>query len=367
MTLIDHSTAKPERERFAEMSAAERIAIVGNFIAETSQFTAARKAVLRTYRGWRLSKDGTFMMLTGLSGAGKTTVADLVLEDLEEEWQGKVSDQDAGIVEPTCHIPATAGITKERVGGLIRPVIKVYVEPKARCRGLLRDILRALGIRAPMHATFGDLMEMVELHLHKQEVRMIFLDEVHHIVEGQSKTTAYEASEVVKMLLLQARVQVVGIGLTHAESIVDNNPELPRHLRGRYVMTALAGGIDDRRGDYLGFLGGLSATLPFEQKPDLTKPEMALRLWVASEGLVGKIMNLVQEAATLAIEDGLKTVGIKQFQDAFGQIENVGEEENPFFIEMSGVTAYAKIRSRIALRRSHGSVPQKPQKPGFDK
>ena len=334
--------------RFAEMSDEERIAHLGAFIVETPEF---KKAIMRTYRGWKTTKEGTFIMLTGHSGAGKTTVADDIVQDLGDEWEGAVTDGDAEITDPDGHLPPTVGVTKQGPTGLIRPLVKVFVAPKARARDLLRDTLRALGHRAAHHDTFGELMTTLEIHLVAQKVRMIIFDEVHHIVEGHGPATAYEAAEVIKMLLLQARTQIVCVGLPHAESIVTANKELPRHVRGRFSMLALAAEIADPKSDYMRFLKALESDLPFDKTCDLTSPAMALRIHVATEGYIGKVTNLVQEACTLAIEDRLDRLTNGKLLEAFGAIEGVGDAENPFAMPGCDEALFAPIRERIERRR----------------
>ena len=339
------------RLRFGDMSDEERIAHLGSFIVETPQFLSAKKALVRTYRGWRTTTEGTFAMLTGPSGAGKTTIADDFVQDLGEEWEGAVTDGDAEITDPDGVLPDTVGVTKQGPTGLIRPLIKVFVAPKARARDLLRDTLRALGIRAAHHDTFGELMTTLQLHLARQKVRMIIFDEVHHIVEGHGPTTAYEAAEVIKMLLLQARTQIVCVGLPHSESILTKNPELPRHVRGRYALHALDDRVNDPTSEYMRFLKALSSDLPFDRPSDLASTGTALRVHVATQGYIGRITNLVQAACTLAIEDGLDRLTTAKLVQAFGDIEGVGLEENPFHIEGCDEATFAPVRRRIEERR----------------
>ena len=262
---------------FSQMSDTERLAHLGGFQADTPQFLKAKQAILRLYRGWQTTKDAHILTLSGKSGVGKTTVADDVIQELENEWQGMVTDSNNKLCEPTLPIPATAGITKESPTGLIRPVVKVFIEPKARARGVLRDTLHALGVRSSIHDTYGELMEKLQIHVIGQQVRLLIFDEVHHVVEGHGPATAYEAVEVIKMLLLQARVQIACLGLPITESIFDKNPELPRHCRGQMELVPLTGDIN-ARSDFMRFLKALSRDLPFDAPSNLNEVDIALRI-----------------------------------------------------------------------------------------
>jgi type II secretory pathway predicted ATPase ExeA len=336
---------------FSEMTDAERLSHLGGFQADTEEFLVAKQALLRLYRGWQTTKDAHILVLTGDSGVGKTTVADDVFQELENEWQGTVTDGDNRVHEPTGPLPPTAGIVKEGPTGMIRPVVKVFVEPKARARAVLRDTLRALGVRSGVHDTFGELMERVELHVVQQRVRLLIFDEVHHVVEGHGTTTAYEAVEVLKMLLIQARVQIVCIGLPVTETILDKNLELPRHCRGRIKMSPLAPDIKSPKGSYMRFLKALSSELPFDRVPNLTNPGLALRLHLATGGFIGHIINLVHAACELAIELGHDEIDCKLLGEVYQNISGITPVENPFSMDTLNEEAIAVVRKGHERRR----------------
>jgi ABC-type oligopeptide transport system ATPase subunit len=358
---------------FSQMSDAERLAHLGGFQADTPQFLEAKQAMLRLYRGWQTTRDAHILTLCGDSGVGKTTVADDVIQQLESEWQGIVANSDNKLCEPTLPIPATAGITKESPTGLIRPVVKVFVEPKARARGVLRDTLHALGVRSTTHDTYGELMEKLQIHVVGQQVRLLIFDEVHHVVEGHGPATAYEAVEVIKMLLLQARVQIACIGLPITESILDKNPELPRHCRGKIEMTPLTGDFS-ARSDFMRFLKALSRDLPFDVPSNLSEVDIALRIHVATTGLIGEIINLVHAACEVAIDCGLERINRTLLAEVYGRINGGGPANNPFAAEVLSQEAISSIRKRKEDRRHVSSqkaaLPaQKPSnsKPSFKK
>jgi ABC-type oligopeptide transport system ATPase subunit len=335
---------------FSQMSDIERLAHLGGFQADTPQFVDAKQALLRLYRGWQTTKDAHILTLSGESGVGKTTVADDVIQDLESEWQGLVTDGNNEVCEPTLPIPPTAGITKEGAVGLIRPVVKVFVEPKARARGLLRDTLHALGVRSTIHDTYGELIERLQIHVVGQQVRLLIFDEVHHVVEGHGPATAYEAVEVIKMLLLQARVQIACLGLAITETILDKNLELPRHCRGRIAMTPLA---DDfgTRSDFMRFLKALSRDLPFDTPSNLTDADIAVRIHVATGGLIGEIINLVHAACEVAIEHGSEGITRKLLAEVYGRINGGGRAENPFSVDVLSQDTIVAIHKRREERR----------------
>ncbi|MHB8884708.1 MAG: TniB family NTP-binding protein [Methylovirgula sp.] len=355
---------KHTRPKFSQMSDAERLTHLGDFQADTGQFLEAKQAMLRVYRGWQTSRDGHLMVISGDSAVGKTTVADDVIQELEEEWKGVVTDGTNEVSEPQSPLPPTVGITKEGPNGLVRPIVKVFVEPKARARGFLRDILHALGVRTGVHDTFGELMDRLQTHVLGQRVRLLILDEVHHVVEGHGSNTAYEAVEVIKMLLLQARVQIVCVGLPITETILDRNPELPRHCRGRLRMIPFGGDLG-ARSDFIRFLKTLAQELPFDKVPNLTEADLALRIHLATGGYIGHIINLVHAASEVAIELGLEEITANLLGETYCRVSGVAPAENPFALDVVDAATIAAIRKRWGVKdggNSTGGGGKKPRK-----
>ncbi|MEJ0050137.1 MAG: TniB family NTP-binding protein [Methylovirgula sp.] len=370
-----HTSKKNVRLTFSEMTNQERLAHLGGFQADTAQFLDAKASVMRLYRGWQTMPDGHLLVLGGDSGVGKTRVIDDIIQDLEAEWKGIVTDGVNVITEPQGPLPPTVGVTKEGPSGLVRPVLKVLVEPKARARGFLRDTLKALGVRSGTHDTFGELMERLQVHVVGQQVRLLVLDEVHHVVEGHGPTTAYEAVEVIKMLLLQARVQIVCVGLPVAETIVDRNPELPRHCRGRIKMAPFPAEFG-ARADYMRFLKTLAWELPFDIAPNITDADTALRIHMATGGFIGHITNLLHAASEIAIERDFEGIPKTLLAEVYGRISGVPASENPLALDIVDDAAVARIRKRWGDRRKVGdetirddktSTKPKKTKPDFSK
>jgi len=359
---------------FSQMSDEERLKHLGAFQAETRQFKEAKQALQRLYRGWQTTNDAHLLLISGDSAVGKTTVVDDIIYEQEQEWMGIVTDGKSEIHEPQGPLPPTVGITKEGPNGFIRPISKVFVEPKARARGLLRDTLHALGVRTNVHETFGELMDRLQRHVVAQKVRLLILDEVHHVVEGHGSSTAYEAVEVIKMLLLQARVQIACVGLPVTETILDRNPELPRHCRGRIKMVPFERELSPRS-DYIRFLKALSRELPFDKPPNLTESDLALRMHLATGGFIGHIINLVHAAAEISIERGLEALPQTLLAEAYKNISGAPAADNPFSPEIMDDATVTRLAKRGDQRRDEGKAadregkrPRNPKnKPDFTK
>jgi hypothetical protein len=221
-------------------------------------------------------------------------------------------------------------------------------------RALLFDLLLALGVRANRSSNFGELMSLVRHHLSAQAVKLIIFDEVHHIVDGHGPSTAYEAADLFKMLLIQSRVQIVCLGLPHSVDILAANGQLARRCRARYEIRPFFCEVDDPESDFMQFCAALDATVPFDEPSGLDRPDTALRLHIAGEGYIGRITHVVQTACELAIDQGLSRLGHEVLGEAFRNIESVDDDENPFFVANPRPETFAVKRAQREEEQAPG-------------
>jgi len=202
-------------------------------------------------------------------------------------------------------------------------------------------------------------MSLAMRHFELQGVRMVAFDESQHIIEGHSKDTAYEAADVFKMLLNEARVQVVCVGLPRTLEILDANPQIPRHCTAVYELKPFAMEVEDLESDYMTFMRGLNAYLPFDESSNLHHPVLAMRIHLASDGLIGLIMHLVQTATARAIEEGLSCLTRKVLGEVYGEISIVKPADNPFISPEFNENMYEAIQARrktMNKRRASASI-----------
>lgn len=335
-----------------ELTRDTRLKDLGGLLVETTSFQEASRTIRRTYDGWRTHAEGTCSFIVGMSGAGKTTVADDFLEALSQDLDAEfVSGSEMGNA-------GTWGLVKSTETGLVRPVIKVFIGPRIRLRGLLFDLLLALGVRANRVSNFGELMSLAIHHLTLQKVKLVIFDETHHIVEGHGPSTAYEAADLLKMLLIQSRVQIVCLGLPHTLEILNANPQLARRCRSRYEIKPFRCNVDEAEGDFMQFCAALEANLPFDAPSGLDKPDTAMRLHIAGEGYIGRITNIVQAACEIAIDDRLSRLSFHVLGEAYRNVEGVDDDENPFLSDDPRPEAFVALRVR---RRAEWLVDAKPK------
>lgn len=346
----------------SQLERTERLRSISSLLVETVPFTEATDIIRRTYNNWHTRAEGTCAFVVGESGAGKTTVADdflaMTARDLGTEYVAETS--------PDAH--GRWGLIKETENGFIRPVLKVFAAPTATRKGLLFDLLFALGIRAKKNSTETDLMALARRHLMAQQVKLLIFDETHHINDGHKKATAGEAAGLLKMLLIQPRVQIVCLGLPHTVEILTATEQLGRRCIAQYEIPPFRDNVHVPEGDFMHFCRALERALPFDRKSGLDQPGMALRLHGAGAGYVGRIVHITLTAAELAIDRGLPRVSAALLGEAYRDITTkqknstqITDDINPFLIEEFRPDQFAVIRARLEAQNAD-STRQRGQK-----
>lgn len=351
----------------SELSRRERLRSISSLLVETVPFTEATNIIRRTYKNWNTRAEGTCAFVVGESGAGKTTVADdflvMTARELGTEY----------IAETNPDANGRWGLIKETETGFIRPVLKVFAAPKATRRGLLFDLLFALGIRAKKNSTEADLMSLARRHLMAQQVKLIIFDETHHIIDGHKKDTAGEAADLVKMLLIQPKVQVVCLGLPHTVEILTATEQVGRRCISQYEIPPFRDNVHVEKGDFMQFCRALERALPFDRGSGLNKPAMALRLHGAGAGYVGRIVHIALTAAELAIDRGLPRVSAQILGEAYREITTrqkntiqITDDINPFLVEEFRPEQFAVIRARMEAQNAESTRQRGQKKPAPD-
>jgi len=251
------------------------------------------------------------LMLIGQKGAGKTTLTD---------------------VYAAPYIAAPYGDTMRR------PVMFATVPARATPKGLAAALLQGLG--DPRWALGSLDNKTLRLHdyLRRCETRLLILDEIQHFEEGRNASDVEEAARWLKILIKDKSVKLacVMVGLENRTDklLQANDGQLGRLFGDPYVLHPLewVNSPDINDNEFRGFLDEVEAQLPFPQLSGLAEEELALRCYVATNGLVNWVMRLVRRAGYLAVDLGRERIELDLLAEAFDK-ELAGERRgipNPF-------------------------------------
>lgn len=321
--------------RFAAMSVADRIAHLG---AKTISTDAVKEVVEIGELLWEDAKcfpEGGGAFVVGETRAGKSTAvaefADVLFERLKSE------KPDGNWFRPKTTGTPIRGIAEILPDkGFHRPLACVFVDTKPTFKSLMKNTATEMGIVLKSNFTFDDAMTAVKHHVEQQKIKMIIFDEVQHIVKGQM---TYDAADVLK-IMCKAGLQVFCVGLPEAIILRTVNEQLGELVAHEHLIGPFECSFADfetkEKTPYRKFLAALDnkkdPLLPFDEPSNLADPEMALRLYRATGGYIGRLMRLLRSATQLAARRGLSHLGPAVLADAYRHRTRCNDDRNWFLM-----------------------------------
>ncbi len=318
--------------KWKNCTADERKQHVDGFVAVTPTMARALDVLRRCYRSHGSGQQASCSFIVGETGVGKTTVANEFLEEVRAEHMGILMDGQNLKVQDEEAYPHNMSVTLERPGhGLIRPVLKIQVGKKSTYKQLFAQTLAAIGVNVAKATRFGEMMSIARIQIREQGIRMIIFDECQHIADSSMTRDPYEAADVFKVLMKEARVQIACVGLPYTTDLLLENRQLETLKKEEMTMRPFQPDFNDGS-ELMGFLQALSTDLPFDRAQQIHKGPMAIRLHFASDGYVAGIAMMVSEAAKIAIDEGVEVIDLDLLGEAYRRKHDVPVNENPFLM-----------------------------------
>ncbi len=174
----------------------------------------------------------------------------------------------------------------------------LYVEtpPVPNISMLYTQILRGVGDLKADKGTTGQKLSRVLHILPQLQPRMLFLDEIHNVLAGSAKQSEAFLN-TLKYLSNQLHLPVVLIGTEAALNVIRTDPQ----VLSRYPAFTLSPWSNDER--FAKLVATILSTLPLRRPSKLSQTAVA-RLHARSQGALGGVVQILQRAATWAIEKG---------------------------------------------------------------
>jgi hypothetical protein len=231
------------------------------------------------------------MFLVGRSGAGKTTA----INSYRRRHPDSLSDD-----------------------GSVIPIFAASLPSPATIKGVAERILQMLRAPKPGIGTAVNMTARIVRLLNGCKVELVILDEFQHLLQRGSKKNFDEVSDWVKDLINMSGVPVVMVGTPGSEEILRVNPQLDRRVKT--VATLHSFDYKNSPSDLEKFLGAVHAALPFANERNslrLSDTSCASRIFLVSDGLPGRAMRLIREAAKLAVRADASFLTDDHFSQAF--------------------------------------------------
>lgn len=216
-------------------------------------------------------------LLYGESGTGKTTLLEAFLMRYPDE---------------------------STLDGDIRRVIAVEMPEQTTKRALVSATLAAMGYRTSSKDNANEIIKDIVDKVRLLGVEVIIIDEGHHALTGKSVEAI---SEFLKSLLNRIGCQIVIAGLPTLRGLNDF-AQFDRRLMPDIVLKPYSWETVEGRLMFLALLGKFEGLLGLPESSNLRNEDFAMRIYLATGGVVGIVAKYLSRALELADDRGLERI-----------------------------------------------------------
>jgi len=252
----------------------ERLRRLNAILVETPLFKRVYDTATLAMEMAPVSPEPDCLVALGLAGSGKSTIAKTLVE----------------------RHPPTEGNHGRSI-----PVLSVDVPSAASSNGLAITLLAALGDPAFDRGTVAVKTERLYTLLKRCNVRLIIMDEFHHLIDEDRKTVLKNSADWLKVLINKMGIPVFLLGVHKSTVILDVSEQLRRRFPNIIDLAPYDWGNADSRLTFRKVIKAVDQLLPFETPANLSSTDSAFALYQSSSGLIGHLMRVIRTAAQAAI------------------------------------------------------------------
>jgi len=223
--------------------------------------------------------------------------------------------------------------------------IQVPATPKS----LATELLLRLGDPAAEKGTLISRTNRLKRALEKCGVELIILDEFQHFQDRDSKKVLKTVSDWLKILMDSTRIPIALVGMPYSATILDTegNEQLQRRFATQLSLEPFGFKSAGEQKRFMRFLREIDIALPLLDSSDLSSPEMALRIYLATDGVIAYVMKLIRRATVLALDLAKTKLTLDLLEIAYEErlAGNNPERENPFLTNPSDLNPKRAKRS----------------------
>ncbi len=300
----------------------ERKRLVEQIYIAFPRLNRVRSLVEHCHQHSRIAAEPECLLITGQQGAGKTTLRRGYAR--RYPWQA----------------------TRE---GIAVPVLDAAIPVPATIKHLVTELLSSLGDPVPDKGTIVTQTRRLKRLIGECGVELIVLDEFQHFIDRDSNVILVTVSNWLKDLLNETGVPMVLIGMPYSDVILHANAQLERRFAMRVSLDPFAWKTAERQTEFRMFLNYLDEKLPFPRRSALADPEMALRIFCATEGVTGYVMKLIRRAAALAIDEKRECLEMEVLAWAYEErlSARAPDRVNPFSCDLGDLCPEPVTRREI--------------------
>ncbi|QXH74793.1 TniB family NTP-binding protein [Pseudomonas atacamensis] len=259
-------------------------------------FLNAMRLINKCVDTTRHRKDPASAMLIGSTGVGKTRLCHMIKKQMGAPH--KIRDN-----------------TSEH---LVTPCVYVELPESATIKSLSMVLSRALGAQPTDYQSITVLETLIIERLRIMEVRLVILDDFHHIAEkGQFRTKSSLCNWIIK-LLNKSGIPLLLSGSPAAENTIDAVQELSDRFPYRARLSPMPLSADNSV--LLGVLSNLQKEMirlgNLQNYIHLTDPKPYLAIYLSTRGNFRKLSDLLHDSFRIALLRGDHSLIQSDFAEA---------------------------------------------------
>jgi AAA+ superfamily predicted ATPase len=289
-----------------ELTLQEKINGIKTLHVNHPRFKSAFKLIEQCHRSLEHTSDPQCMLITGPSGAGKTTLFKSYVKTYDKVVYGDKRTK------------------KTLLWGEVPSPVKIPT--------FLEMMLEMLGDPFPTRGTIGNKNHRLVKLIKDCKVELIMLDEFQHFVSKEKYKVNYEVADCFKSLINRTQVPVVLFGLEEAEEVIETNPQLLRRFSYRSTIAPFSYDTPQGMDEFRKLLGQIDKKLPFKDRSNLAEAEIADRLMYATNGVMNSVMKIIRDAALRAVKDNRERIEMVDLAKVYNLHASImkGKDDNPF-------------------------------------
>lgn len=202
----------------------------------------------------------------------------------------------------------------------IVPVVHITVAGRARA-DIYREIMGSLNCR-PAATAKPDAVRVDCIDLMKDVgMRVLIIEEFQDMLVG-TPTEQDVALNYVKYIMGETRRPIIASGVEKAVNAVNRSTQLKSRLRERRLRRF------ELNPEYQEALAMWEQTLPLRKASNLDDVSIAQDIYGRSDGVTGRISDLVKMAAELAIEDKSECITINTLDRADKELGSIAADSD---------------------------------------
>ncbi len=256
------------------------------------------------------------MVLEGMPGVGKSTL----IKSYAEAF-------------PRCETPSGPRV----------PIFYLETPSPATVKGMAAKLLAVLGDPAANHGTLWSMNARLIHFIQACEVQLVILDDFHHLLDQETNRVLYKVSDWLKVLVKETNVPFLVVGVVDTvRRILNANAQLSRLFAIRETLQPFRWDSQqpDTIKEFAAFVSFAEGQIGMNLPTELERLDLLYRLFEASDGIVGNVMNLLRYSVVLSQQQAHDHLTLDILSTAFNMrlAEHVNKR-NPFNLSVSASSA----------------------------